>query len=305
MILLWTMLALAHPLAPSVLRLEPAGGETRVTWIEPAVQPTGERLAPVLPCEATDRPVARLVEGAVESRWTVGCDVVGAEVGVRGLESGRNAVVEWTVGSDRHTALLHAGRPAVTVAASRSAGLLAALESGARHLALGWDHLLFLGGLVLLLEPRRLVVPITAFTAGHALSLALAGLGWVPVASAPAELAIAGSLLWLAGELVSDREGWLARRPGLLCLGFGLVHGLGFAGAWTASGLGEAGLLVGLLGFNLGIELAQLGFVGALVAVMAAVGRPEARVRAALVWAGGAVAAMWAWERAAVLVGLG
>jgi len=130
----------------------------------------------------------------------------------------------------------------------------------------GIDHLLFVLGLLLLVGwRRRLVTTITAFTAGHSVTLALASLEVVRVAATPVEVCIALSVLLLAWELSRARDArqrsLTVRHPEVIAALFGLVHGLGFAGALLDLGLAADALPWALLGFNLGVEAGQLLFV--------------------------------------------
>ena len=109
---------------------------------------------------------------------------------------------------------------------------------GFAHILGGIDHLLFLLCLLALVSgPRQLLWTVTAFTAAHSLSLALAALGLLRLPSPPVEAAIALSIALLAAELCRPASPLLRRRPYAAAFAFGLVHGLGFAG-----GLGEIGL---------------------------------------------------------------
>jgi hypothetical protein len=140
------------------------------------------------------------------------------------------------------------------------------LRIGVEHILGGFDHLLFVLGLFLLVR-RKLLLTLTAFTLAHSLSLALAALGVISVAQAPVEAAIALSILCLAVELLRDGPSLTKEKPWLVAFIFGLLHGLGFAGALGEIGLGHGQLLPALVCFNLGVEIGQLAFVGALVIV--------------------------------------
>lgn len=142
---------------------------------------------------------------------------------------------------------------------------------GFEHILDGIDHLLFILGLLLLVRgPWMLVKTITAFTVAHSITLALAVLGVVNIPSAPVEAAIALSIVFLAVEIVNARRqrfGLAYRKPWLVAFGFGLLHGLGFAGALSQIGLPPQEVPVALVFFNVGVEIGQLVFVaGILVA---------------------------------------
>lgn len=141
---------------------------------------------------------------------------------------------------------------------------------GVEHILAGIDHLLFVLGLLMLVSgPWMLVKTITAFTVAHSLTLALATLGFVNMPSAPVEAAIALSIVFLAVEIVNGYRGRLSlthRKPWLVAFGFGLLHGLGFAGALSEIGLPPQEVPLALLFFNIGVELGQLMFVGLALA---------------------------------------
>ena len=112
---------------------------------------------------------------------------------------------------------------------------------GIEHILGGFDHLLFVLALVLLVQgTRRLLVTITAFTAAHSLTLAGATLGWVQVPGPPVEASIALSIVFVASEIVHTRQGRYSvtqRYPWVVAFTFGLLHGFGFAGALAEVGL--------------------------------------------------------------------
>lgn len=177
---------------------------------------------------------------------------------------------------------------------------------GIEHILTGIDHLLFVISLLFLVGfGRRLLWTITAFTAAHSLTLALSALGWLTLRSPPVEATIALSIVLVAGEALQQRETLSRRWPALVAFGFGLMHGLGFAGALKDIGLPDNHLPVALLTFNVGVELGQLLTVGlAWLAWRVARRWPvAARVRTPLLYGVGTVAAYWSWLRAAAIFG--
>ena len=121
----------------------------------------------------------------------------------------------------------------------------------------GLDHILFVLGLFLFsLRLGPLLWQISAFTLAHTVTLALASLGIVSVSAAVVEPLIAASIVYVAVEnIVRPKLGW-----GRIALvfAFGLLHGLGFASVLSELDLPPARLVVGLIGFNIGVELGQL-----------------------------------------------
>ena len=179
------------------------------------------------------------------------------------------------------------------------------LRLGIKHILLGIDHLLFVLALMILVAGRRrLVGTVTAFTAAHSLTLAAAALGLVRVPQKPVEAVIALSIVFVASEIIRGREGkpgLTARSPWVVAFIFGLLHGFGFAGALSEVGLPPQAIPLALLFFNVGVELGQLLFIGAVAIVVVAIRRLAVpsptwawRVPA---YGIGAVAAMWTLER--------
>jgi hypothetical protein len=171
---------------------------------------------------------------------------------------------------------------------------------GIEHILGGFDHLLFVLGLLFLVGfDRRLVATITAFTVAHSLTLALSALGWLSLRPPPVEAAIALSIVLVASESLHEQATLARRWPALVALLFGLVHGLGFAGALKQIGLPQDHLSVALLTFNVGVEIGQLGVVGMAYALCRALSRwrPFALARTPALYAIGIVAAYWSCDR--------
>lgn len=124
----------------------------------------------------------------------------------------------------------------------------------------GLDHILFVLGLFFLsLSLHALLWQVTAFTLAHTVTLALGATGWLVVSPAIVEPLIAASIVFVAVENIVSR-GFNAWRP-LFVFGFGLLHGLGFAGVLGEFGLPEGQFVPALLGFNIGVELGQLAVI--------------------------------------------
>ncbi len=132
---------------------------------------------------------------------------------------------------------------------------------GFEHLMGGYDHLLFVFTLFLILtSTRQLLWAASAFTLGHSITLACASLGLFAPEPKPIETCIALSIVFMAQEAcVSKHHSTATKRyPMLFCLVIGLLHGLGFAGALQDIGMPEHQLPAALVGFNVGIEIGQV-----------------------------------------------
>lgn len=178
---------------------------------------------------------------------------------------------------------------------------------GVEHILFGVDHLLFVSCLLLLVRDiRKLLATVTAFTLAHSITLAAATLGYVRVPAAPVEATIALSIVFLASELArgeADRSAATRSYPWLVAFSFGLLHGLGFAGALAEVGLPQREIPLALFSFNIGVELGQLAFIAAVLSLVL-IARPS-RLRlpswsaGAAGYAIGSVAAFWVFARLA------
>jgi hydrogenase/urease accessory protein HupE len=192
---------------------------------------------------------------------------------------------------------------------------------GVEHILTGFDHLLFVVALTLLVRRRRaLLATVTAFTAAHSLTLAATVLGLVSVPSAPVEATIALSIVLVCaeclrgGETPAGADSFTRRAPWVVAFAFGLLHGLGFASALMEIGLPEKHIPAALLCFNVGVELGQLLVIGTAVlggrmmaqrihAGQAAGALRRAWLRRGVIYAMGATAAFWSLDRVAAVFG--
>ena len=176
---------------------------------------------------------------------------------------------------------------------------------GIKHILLGIDHLLFVLALLLVArELRTLVWTITAFTVAHSLTLAAATLGFLNWPQDPVEVVIALSIVFMAGEIARDageRSGIAWQRTWSVAFVFGLLHGLGFAGALSEIGLPENAVPLALLFFNVGVEIGQLVFVFTVFAVIGLVRRwtslRPSFTRTAVAYGIGTIASFWTIQR--------
>jgi len=318
----------AHPLSPSSLSLEEGADGVTLVWRTPVVAPPGVRLAPVPPvgCAPAADPHDRLDGDALVRTWRLACPdgLAGRSVAVSGIARASTPVIVSAALADGHSAsgVIDAahprwtipGRQPATATLTRYGGL------GVLHLWTGIDHVLFVLGLVVLVRGRRLVWAVTAFTAGHSVTLALAVLGLLDVPSAPVEVGIALSLVLVALEVVHREHlrarapageepvgGPLSRRPWIISGAFGLLHGLGFAGALGEAGLPPAQVPLALLGFNVGVELGQLAVVLVALALGFALLRlaraPRAVVALGAAYLIGSLGAFWVLSRTVEALG--
>ena len=173
---------------------------------------------------------------------------------------------------------------------------------GLEHILSGIDHLLFVVTLLFLVGfNRKLVVTVTSFTVAHSLTLAASALGALTLRPPPVEAVIALSIVLVSIEALNNRDTVTRRRPEIVAFLFGLVHGLGFAGALKEIGLPDNHASVALLTFNLGVEAGQLLVIALAWGLVLGLQRFKwtPPLRKVTLYAIGSVSVFWTFSRLA------
>lgn len=313
LLLLFAVPAQADELRPGYLELtQRSASDWTLVWKAPVLGGLATRATPQLPdfCTVT-LASPRLAAGALLATGRAHCTrpLAGAQVGLAGVSPGDTDTLLRIapLGQAVQTERLLPGHTIVTVARVPDSLQVARtyLALGVDHILTGYDHLLFVVALVLLVAGAWPVVKAaTAFTLAHSLTLAGTTLGLFGLPQAPVEAVIALSIIFLAVEIVKQRPGeprLSERLPWLVAFLFGLLHGFGFAGALREIGLPQGDLPVALVSFNLGVEAGQLMIIAATLAVLAALRRlAPALLRPAVLasaYAIGSIASFWFLER--------
>lgn len=256
-------------------------------------------------------PLGEFHQNAYVERWQITRPggLAGQTLAIDGVAGGITDVivrVEYLDGTSQVDRVLP-DKPQFTVQGSIGTGEVAwsYLVLGVEHILGGVDHLLFVLALLLIVKGgKRIFITITAFTLAHSITLLAATLGWVHVPGPPVEALIALSIVFVAAEIVRGLRGspgLTARAPWVVAFSFGLLHGLGFAGALAEVGLPQKAIPMALFTFNVGVELGQLLFVIVALAAGAMLRRvpiqPRAWMQYAAPYAIGAIAMFWVMER--------
>jgi hypothetical protein len=273
--------ARAHEVRPGFLELRATAANVfLMTWKVPALGAYRLGIEPRLPdtCHRIGQPTTLKAGGAFIEYGRVSCTraLEGQRIAIDGLAGTLTDVlvrIESGNGGVRTTRLTPSEPSFVVPEAPGPLMVLRAyIGFGVEHILFGVDHLLFVLCLLLLVRQlRQLLATITAFTLAHSITLAAATLGFIRVPIAPVEGTIALSIVFLASELVRDevRRGVVVRYyPWLVAFSFGLLHGLGFAGALAEVGLPQGEIPLALFAFNVGVELGQLAFVTAVLTLV-------------------------------------
>ena len=314
---LFTPFTQAHKLAPSLLELKQVDQQRfEVTWKTPLKSTSNIPLEPVFPdhCETAGAAKESVAGTARVLVWPMDCReaLAGSTLSVEGMQGSGTATlfkIEWADGG-RIQQLLNVNKPSLVIPANQTAWQVAGeyIVLGVEHIWLGIDHLLFVLALVLLVRHgRRLFWTITSFTVGHSITLSLVALGYMDYPVTLVEFAIAASIFVLAVELSRSRDPdalsghWIPGHSWLVAVGFGLLHGMGFAGALSEVGLPQGDIPLALLSFNVGIELGQIAFVLVCLALMWSARHWDQlvnqRIRWASIYAIGSLSAFWCVER--------
>lgn len=301
--------ATAHEVRPAYLEIAQTSDQVyAVIWKQPILVDRILRLDPVFPADCVrSAEEAENVGAALVRRFTVSCSLKNKLIAIAGLDRTMTDVflrVQTTDGKI-FSAVLRPGSPSVLLAERGNPGVLAYLQIGVEHILFGWDHLLFVAGLVLLVRRLQLIATTIAFTLAHSITLSLAALAGVQLPGTPVEIVIALSIVLIGLEAIRRMrgdEGLSARFPWAIAFGFGLIHGFGFAGALVEIGLPKGAEVVALLLFNLGVELGQIAVIGALLLVGWIVNRVKSSqlsiLRYAMAYAVGIAGTYWSFERA-------
>jgi hydrogenase/urease accessory protein HupE len=302
--------ASADELRPAYLAIRESGpDEFSLFWKIPALGDKRLGLYLHLPdaCVPKAEPVRLIENGAYSERWTAVCsgglkDQTITIDGLRSTATDALARIEYRDGSIE-IARLTPEVPRFVVAGVQSGWEVARtyFQLGVDHILSGYDHLLFVFALILLIDDIwMLTKTVTAFTIAHSITLAGASLGYFSLPQKPVEATIALSIAFVASELIKQRPG--ERRlsesyPWVVAFTFGLLHGFGFAGALKEAGLPQTDVPIALLTFNIGVEAGQLLFVACVLIAFRAIGGfgivPSASGRLAAAYGIGTVSMLW------------
>ncbi len=216
-----------------------------------------------------------IVDGFIINKYELWCSkdgLLNSRIWVEGLvSSDRGVLIRYEKDSVVETSLLRATTPFMHInhKSSKLDLLREYIELGVVHIWGGYDHLLFVLGVLLLAANRKkLLYAVTGFTIAHSITLAFGILGIVSVDILYVEAMIALSIVFLARELLTQNEDSFTKKHlGVVAFIFGLLHGFGFSSVLQSIGLPQDEIPLSLFAFNLGIELGQILFILAVYTI--------------------------------------
>ena len=285
----WILLfssATAHEVRPAYLSItEDSTAEFTVIWKQPILDGKRLRIKPIFPEICTKSNSKKSIENStIIEKLNLKCELVKGEILISGLEQTMTDVIikiDYQSGK-RNTSLVKPNDPKFILGAKTSTIGNNYLSIGIDHILKGWDHLLFIIGLVLLINRRQILGVATAFTVAHSLTLGLAAFSIINLPSQPVEILIAMSIVLLGIEIMRKKSGATSissKHPYYIALLIGLIHGCGFAGALADIGLPKGMELFSLLLFNLGVELGQFAVIGLAILALTILTRVSVDLR--------------------------
>ncbi|WP_379553946.1 HupE/UreJ family protein [Qipengyuania sp. DGS5-3] len=307
----WLAPAQADELRPASLSLtQNDGGSWTLAWKQPVTRPDEALVVPEIPanCRFAGDIARRLAVNALLGTVQLQCEgpVAGGTIGAPDLVISGDALVRIKpLDKPVQAYRLTAAEPVAAIVSEPSTWQVwrSYFGLGVEHILEGWDHLLFVIALVLLVSGSWAVVKAaTAFTIAHSITLAAVTFGYAGLPSRPVEALIALSIVFLAVEVARGTPDTLTRRlPWLVAFAFGLFHGFGFAGALREIGLPQGEVPAALISFNLGVEAGQLLVIAMVIAIRALIQRFAAATEPAAIklaaYAIGITGSYWLIER--------
>ena len=211
-------------------------------------------------CEEEERNLPKIEGKYLVSELSMSCgdSIKGKEISLKGLSRITDALISVTFkDGTKFEGLATVNNSKIIVPQELSIYPTGYFWLGVEHLLSGIDHMLFIFGLLFIVSgTANLFKTITAFTIAHSITLGLSVLELIKMPQASTEAFIALTLIYLALEVSENHK--YESTPWVVAFGFGLLHGLGFAGALNDIGVNNDALLFSLLFFNIGIEAGQL-----------------------------------------------
>ncbi len=268
--------AQAHEVRPAYLQVtEIAQGEFDVVWKQPVLDGRRLKIKPIFPKECAEVGARNIRNNGATANeiFKVTCPLKTGIISLEGLERTLTDAfirIDYLDGS-QNSAVIKPSAPRFDLGLENNSPASDYIKIGVDHIIYGWDHLLFVIGLVMLVSRRQIIGVATAFTLAHSLTLVLAALGYLSLPTRPVEILIAMSIVLLAIEVIRKSRGGSSiatRKPYLISFVIGLIHGCGFASALSDIGLPKGTELLALLLFNLGVELGQIAIIVLLLVLL-------------------------------------
>ena len=306
--LMSTVSANAHEVRPAFLKLtETQTGQFDAVWKQPVLEGKRLKIKPRFPENCTTSPFTpEMSSGTIRESFVVSCPLTEGVLSFDGLERTLTDIFIEISYLDKNalSGLVKPANPTLDLGSATTIGISQYLMIGVDHILRGWDHLLFVICLTMMVTRKQIIGVATSFTIAHSLTLGLAVFGLIALPIRPIEILIAASIVLMAVEIMRKLNGQSSlalRRPYLLSFFIGLIHGCGFASALGDIGLPKGTELWALLLFNLGVELGQIGVIVLMLLIFWILGRVKREslrpTQIAITYGSAAIAMFWFFDR--------
>lgn len=306
---LLSTLAQAHQSGLSFINLQENSDKTiSVVYKKPLSDTRGEDIIVNYPSRCVQQsPTIKTIEnGFIIKTYQLNCGYTAlnhSRIWVEGLvSSDRGVLVRYQNNQNVFKSLLRSTTPFMTIdkQSSKLQLFLEYMQLGVLHILEGFDHLCFVMGLLILsTNLKKLLYTISAFTLSHSITLIFGALTTATINIAYVEAMIALSILFLAKEIMLERQTFTKKHLGIVAFLFGLIHGLGFSSSLSSIGLPHNEIPLSLFSFNVGIELGQIIFIVIASLLLKAVHKviSEKKIDTAVAYTIGSVSSFWLFER--------
>lgn len=314
LLMLFTFTSLfAHQTGLSYLEIkEGKNAKIELVYKKPLQDSQADEITIVFPsqCSETSYKTETIFDGFIIEKQSLWCGedgLVKSRIWIEGfLRNDKGVLIRYEKGELIQSSLLRATTPYMLIDMKESKIKVFAdyFKLGVIHILLGFDHLLFVLCLILLVTNFKILLySVTAFTLSHSITLAFGILNIINVPIAYVEAMIALSIVFLARELlVTSKDSFTSRHLGLVTFMFGLLHGFGFSSVLASIGLPQDEIPLALFSFNIGIEAGQLLFISVagivLLILKRYIQKYYTHLKSLLSYAIGTLSAFWLLERA-------
>jgi hydrogenase/urease accessory protein HupE len=265
-----------HTSKPAYLEIKAIGDHHYITkWKVPLVKGENISIIPKFPSFCQEKNITTYKDTTIQfisSRLNCKETLIGKSISIQNIETDlRTVIFHFSEDTTSYFTEFNPTHPILTIKSHTKKSYHSSnyIFLGIKHILLGYDHLLFVLALLLLIQNKKTFIQtISAFTLTHSISLGASALGYILVHEVFIELLIALSIVILAVELhyfQKGRIGLSSKYPWSIALFFGLIHGFGFANVFSELTLPKEHFIQALLFFNIGIELGQLLFILLLI----------------------------------------
>jgi len=263
---------LGHTAKPAYLEIKSIGAHHYMTkWKVPIIEGEDISIIPKFPSFCQEKNITTFKDTTIlfiSSRLHCKETLIGKSISIQNIETDlRTVIFHFSEDSTSYFTEFNPTHPNLQIknTVHHAQNTLNYIFLGIKHIAYGYDHLLFILGLLLLIQKWKILIQtITSFTIAHSITLGASSLNYIYMPEDFIELMIALSIVILAVEIIyleKGKRGLSSKYPWIVAFFFGLIHGFGFANVLSELSLPQEHFILALFFFNIGIEIGQIFFI--------------------------------------------